>query len=403
MRCTYRRSVFQARMAAASQCHAPCKTVGRLQVVQRLICWLTAPAIVFQLLSSAELHIACAVLAGLAAVLHAVTCASIGWCAPHHAQRAVTASASAGAGPASETHRRSLSDSLYVAYGCRFLSRKFRRKERALLRSAVLGGDVSTVALAWCASVWRVAGAEIAAVFLVTNALTQHLLAYLASGSGGPGRPQAFKHADGGTYSGEWAGLSKHGLGVYRCDASLLHFVRLECRVRLLPSCALKFTAALRHTEQTCALRCVRHGAATPLAQGTKAPGSTTSSTAGACITTPTAASLRARSWTASAAALACAHGLLATPRYALFRARPRMRAERVVRVCSAREPVQPWGSMATAWPLPLREWRSIWPAACRCAGRVLSQRRLSAPRRPRRGGQHARGMRRDGGSCARR
>lgn len=75
--------------------------------------------------------------------------------------------------------------------------------------------------MAWCACVWGVAGVQIAAVFLVTNAAVQHLVAYLVSGAGSAGRPKDFKHVDGGVYNGEWSGLEKQGLGVYRY-ASLL-------------------------------------------------------------------------------------------------------------------------------------------------------------------------------------
>jgi hypothetical protein len=99
---------------------------------------------------------------------------------------------------------------------CRLLFRNFRPKDRALLSSALIGSDVGAMAVAWCACVWGIAGAEIAAVFLVTNAVLQHLVSYLVSGAGSAGRPLDFKHVDGGVYNGEWSGLAKEGLGVYR-------------------------------------------------------------------------------------------------------------------------------------------------------------------------------------------
>ena len=34
-------------------------------------------------------------------------------------------------------------------------------------------------------------------------------------GSSGPAFPNTYQHDDGGTYRGQWQGLSKQGLGVY--------------------------------------------------------------------------------------------------------------------------------------------------------------------------------------------
>jgi hypothetical protein len=38
---------------------------------------------------------------------------------------------------------------------------------------------------------------------------------YLLSASAGPAFPDSYQHEDGGTYRGEWRGMSKEGLGVY--------------------------------------------------------------------------------------------------------------------------------------------------------------------------------------------
>ena len=99
---------------------------------------------------------------------------------------------------------------------CRVVCRKRSARDRALLRSATVDGDVSTLALAWCACVWGVAGAEIAAVFAAVSAVSQHLVSWALANSAGSGWPLAVKHADGGVYDGEWSGHKKVGLGVYK-------------------------------------------------------------------------------------------------------------------------------------------------------------------------------------------
>ena len=54
------------------------------------------------------------------------------------------------------------------------------------------------------------------AVFAVFNAVAQHLLGWAFAASSGAAWLRPLKHADGGTYSGEWSGADKSGLGVYK-------------------------------------------------------------------------------------------------------------------------------------------------------------------------------------------
>lgn len=42
-----------------------------------------------------------------------------------------------------------------------------------------------------------------------------YLGSYLLTASAGPAFPESYQHEDGGTYRGEWRGMSKEGLGVY--------------------------------------------------------------------------------------------------------------------------------------------------------------------------------------------
>lgn len=42
-----------------------------------------------------------------------------------------------------------------------------------------------------------------------------YLGSYMLAASAGPAFPEDYKHEDGGTYRGEWRGMSKEGLGVY--------------------------------------------------------------------------------------------------------------------------------------------------------------------------------------------
>jgi MORN repeat len=95
----------------------------------------------------------------------------------------------------------------------------FRRRsarDRALLCSACVASDVSVLALAGCACIWGIAGAEIAAVVACVSFLSQHLIARALDASAKTAVPPALRHADGGVYDGEWAGAEKAGLGVYK-------------------------------------------------------------------------------------------------------------------------------------------------------------------------------------------
>jgi hypothetical protein len=43
-----------------------------------------------------------------------------------------------------------------------------------------------------------------------------HVGSYLLAASAGPAFPSSYVHADGGSYRGEWRGMQKEGLGVYK-------------------------------------------------------------------------------------------------------------------------------------------------------------------------------------------
>eukprot|EP00775_Hariotina_reticulata_P005296 gene5296-5531_t len=51
---------------------------------------------------------------------------------------------------------------------------------------------------------------------IVANCLAVSIGSYLLTASAGPAFPESYQHNDGGTYRGEWRGLSKEGLGLYR-------------------------------------------------------------------------------------------------------------------------------------------------------------------------------------------
>jgi hypothetical protein len=90
--------------------------------------------------------------------------------------------------------------------------------------------------------VWGLACVKIAAVFLASNAVIKHLVAYLLPGAGSAGRPKDFKHVDGGVYNGEWSGVEKQGLGVYRY--ALVPFQAIPSFPIFFPSRLIFFVAS---------------------------------------------------------------------------------------------------------------------------------------------------------------
>lgn len=45
-------------------------------------------------------------------------------------------------------------------------------------------------------------------------------MSYLNFASAGPAFPESYVHQDGTTYKGEWDGLHKHGVGVYKYESN---------------------------------------------------------------------------------------------------------------------------------------------------------------------------------------
>ncbi|KAF8059713.1 PIP5K1 [Scenedesmus sp. PABB004] len=88
-------------------------------------------------------------------------------------------------------------------------------RERAVLAGASVGADAPCVALPLLDAVAGPAGLLAGAAAVAANALAVCGGSYLLTASAGPAFPEAYAHADGGRYRGEWRGLNKEGLGVY--------------------------------------------------------------------------------------------------------------------------------------------------------------------------------------------
>eukprot|EP00878_Enallax_costatus_P026854 GHUV01028858.1.p1 GENE.GHUV01028858.1~~GHUV01028858.1.p1 ORF type:complete len:126 (+),score=15.82 GHUV01028858.1:634-1011(+) len=78
-----------------------------------------------------------------------------------------------------------------------------------------MGSDAPGIAVPFIEALAGPAGVVAAASALFANTVAVYGASYLLSASAGPAFPEAYKHDDGGTYRGEWRGLSKEGLGVY--------------------------------------------------------------------------------------------------------------------------------------------------------------------------------------------
>ncbi|KAF6263733.1 hypothetical protein COO60DRAFT_1634883 [Scenedesmus sp. NREL 46B-D3] len=88
-------------------------------------------------------------------------------------------------------------------------------RERALLCGSAVGSDAAAIAVPFVETLAGPAGVAAACSAVVANALAVCVGSYLLTGSAGPAFPESYKHDDGGSYRGEWRGLSKEGLGAY--------------------------------------------------------------------------------------------------------------------------------------------------------------------------------------------
>lgn len=104
--------------------------------------------------------------------------------------------------------------SAHVQY--RLVTRRQRKQQQALLAVLALGYEAETWGVAWCSVMWGVAGAQVAAMVACTAAVLCPLLMFAAGTFASLGVPADLKHADGGTYTGQWSRAAKNGLGVYR-------------------------------------------------------------------------------------------------------------------------------------------------------------------------------------------
>ncbi|KAI8472386.1 MAG: hypothetical protein J3K34DRAFT_209779 [Monoraphidium minutum] len=93
---------------------------------------------------------------------------------------------------------------------------KRHKRERALLCGCSAGGAAAALALPLAEAVLGPAGVVATVSVIFCNALAVYGGSYLMFGSAGPAFPEAYTHEDGGVYRGEWRGMAKEGLGVYR-------------------------------------------------------------------------------------------------------------------------------------------------------------------------------------------
>eukprot|EP00879_Flechtneria_rotunda_P024111 GHRR01025555.1.p1 GENE.GHRR01025555.1~~GHRR01025555.1.p1 ORF type:complete len:603 (+),score=233.97 GHRR01025555.1:438-2246(+) len=90
------------------------------------------------------------------------------------------------------------------------------KRERAVLAGCSLGSDAPAIAIPLIEALAGPVGVVAACAATITNTFAVYGGSYLLFGSAGPAFPKSYKHDDGGTYRGEWRGMSKEGLGVYR-------------------------------------------------------------------------------------------------------------------------------------------------------------------------------------------
>ncbi|WIA21670.1 hypothetical protein OEZ85_000841 [Tetradesmus obliquus] len=108
-----------------------------------------------------------------------------------------------------------LAASAAAAGFCWLRFRQRHTRERALLCGSAVGSDAAAIAVPFVEAVAGPAGLAAACSALIANTLAVCIGSYLLTGSAGPAFPESYKHDDGGSYRGEWRGLTKEGLGVY--------------------------------------------------------------------------------------------------------------------------------------------------------------------------------------------
>eukprot|EP00892_Ulva_mutabilis_P007458 jgi/Ulvmu1/5084/UM021_0101.1 len=106
---------------------------------------------------------------------------------------------------------------MLLCFGIGWLvTRGQRKQQQALLAVLSLGYEAETWGVAWCSVMWGVAGAQVAAVAACTAAVLYPVLTFAVGSFACMGVPADLRHADGGTYTGQWSRSTKNGLGVYR-------------------------------------------------------------------------------------------------------------------------------------------------------------------------------------------
>jgi predicted permease len=92
--------------------------------------------------------------------------------------------------------------------------RRRHPRERGLLAGAALGAS-QLAALPLAVITMGPAGLRAALLCTAANSLAVGAASFMLFASAGPAFPEAFKHLDGGFYSGEWKGMLKDGYGRY--------------------------------------------------------------------------------------------------------------------------------------------------------------------------------------------
>mmetsp|Transcript_25620 Transcript_25620/g.71641 ORF Transcript_25620/g.71641 Transcript_25620/m.71641 type:complete len:278 (+) Transcript_25620:239-1072(+) len=89
-------------------------------------------------------------------------------------------------------------------------------RERGILTGMCTGVSLATLVYPLIGKVAGINGLAVAVVYGTLSIATTNVLCYALVSSGGAAYPHKYQHSDGGEYSGEWKGMKKEGLGVYR-------------------------------------------------------------------------------------------------------------------------------------------------------------------------------------------
>jgi hypothetical protein len=89
-------------------------------------------------------------------------------------------------------------------------------RDKLLLSSLSVTHESEGLAIAFCAAMWGVAGAQAATVAACFSAVLAPLATCAAYSFSAVGWPKDVRHRDGGVYNGEWSQGQKDGFGVYR-------------------------------------------------------------------------------------------------------------------------------------------------------------------------------------------